>query len=181
MQTDTPSAAVFETPLGWCGLCWTKAGIAHACLPEKDADAAWLRLNRGRTPALRTELPDALAPVVDGIRALMAGGDADLLTAELDMGAVPTFEQGVYRACRAIPRGKTLTYGDIAFSLGDVSLSRAVGVALGKNPFPPIVPCHRVLGADGRMVGFSATGGIELKRKLLVLEGALPDQADLFG
>ena len=127
------------------------------------------------------DLPADLQPLANAIRALMTGADADLSSAELDMAAVSDFEQSVYAICRAIPRGKALTYGDVAYRLGDVSLSRAVGVALGRNPFPPIVPCHRVLGADGKMVGFSATGGIALKRRLLALEGAIQEQPDLFG
>lgn len=144
-------------------------------------DAARTRLLRDHPGLEDTPLPDRLAPVTAGIAALMAGEDADLSSAELDMAAVSDFERSVYAICRAIPRGKALTYGDVAYRLGDVSLSRAVGVALGRNPFPPIVPCHRVLGADGKMVGFSATGGIALKRRLLALEGAIQEQPDLFG
>lgn len=178
---DTLHAAFFPTPLGWCGLAWTEAGIVGACLPEASPEAARARLFRAHPGLEEAPLPDRLAPVTDGIAALMAGDDADLSAAGLDMQAVSDFERSVYAICRAIPRGKALTYGDVAHQLGDVSLSRAVGVALGRNPFPPIVPCHRVMGADGKMVGFSATGGIALKRRLLALEGAIQEQPDLFG
>lgn len=173
--------AVFDTPLGVCGLVWGEAGIVGACLPEADADAAWRRLERSHGRVERASLPASLQPVAEGIRVLMAGGNADFSDAPLDMAAVADFDRRVYDICRSIPRGRALSYGDVAFRLGDVGLSRAVGVSLGKNPFPPIVPCHRVMGADGRMVGFSATGGVALKRRLLAMEGAIEDQPDLFG
>ena len=178
---DPIHATVFDTPLGPCGLAWGPAGIVRAGLPEASEAAAWTRLTRGLDGVGRVDLPESLRPLADAIRALMAGEDADLSAADLDMTAVSDFERSVYAICRAIPRGKALTYGDVAYRLGDVSLSRAVGVALGRNPFPPIVPCHRVLGADGRMIGFSATGGIALKRRLLAMEGAIQEQPDLFG
>lgn len=178
---DSIHAAVFDTPLGPCGLAWGPAGIVRAGLPEASVADAWTRLTRGLDEVVQVDLPADLQPLANAIRALMTGADADLSSAELDMAAVSDFEQSVYAICRAIPRGKALTYGDVAYRLGDVSLSRAVGVALGRNPFPPIVPCHRVLGADGKMVGFSATGGIALKRRLLALEGAIQEQPDLFG
>ena len=178
---DAVHAATFATPLGHCGLAWGPAGVVRAGLPEAREADAWARLTRGLDGVVRVDLPADLHPLANAIRALMAGDDADLSAADLDMAAVSDFERSVYAICRAIPRGKALTYGDVAYRLGDVSLSRAVGVALGRNPFPPIVPCHRVLGADGRMVGFSATGGIALKRRLLAMEGAIQEQPDLFG
>lgn len=174
-------ASVFDTPLGPCGLAWGSAGIVRAGLPEASEAVAWERLTRGLDDVVREDLPEDLEPLANAIRALLAGEDADLSMAALDMNGVSDFERSVYAICRAIPRGKALTYGDVAHRLGDVSLSRAVGVALGRNPFPPIVPCHRVLGADGRMVGFSATGGVALKRRLLAMEGAIQEQPDLFG
>ena len=91
---------------------------------------------------------------------------------DLDMSAVPDFEQRVYAETRSIPPGETLTYGDIATRLGDVGLSRAVGQALGRNPFAIVVPCHRVLAAGGKSGGFSAVGGVDTKRRLLEIEGA---------
>jgi len=181
MTDASLQGAVFDTPLGVCGLVWGDAGIVGACLPEADANAAWRRLEHSHGPIGRAPLPVSLKPVAGGIASLMDGGEADLSRAPLDMAAIADFDRRVYDVCRSIPRGRALTYGDVAFRLGDVALSRAVGVSLGKNPFPPIVPCHRVMGADGRMVGFSATGGIALKRRLLALEGAIEDQPDLFG
>ena len=85
----------------------------------------------------------------------------------------PPFYQAVWKACAEIPRGQVRTYGWIARRIGKPKAARAVGQALAKNPFAPTVPCHRVVGADGRLTGFSAPGGVAAKRRLLQKEGAL--------
>jgi methylated-DNA-[protein]-cysteine S-methyltransferase len=107
------------------------------------------------------------------ITRLLAGEPVDLAWVSLDEDAVPELHRRVYAAARTIPPGSTLTYGDIARRLGDVTLARKVGVALGHNPFPIVVPCHRVLAAGGRTGGFSAHGGTETKMQLLRIEGAV--------
>ena len=89
------------------------------------------------------------------------------------MKAYPPFYQAVWKACAEIPKGQVRTYGWIARRIGKPRAARAVGQALGKNPFAPMVPCHRVVGADGRLTGFSAPGGVAAKRRLLLKEGAL--------
>jgi methylated-DNA-[protein]-cysteine S-methyltransferase len=91
----------------------------------------------------------------------------------LDLDDVPAFNRSVYEIARQIPPGKTLTYGDIAKRLGGVELSRNVGQALGHNPCPIVVPCHRVLAAGNKPGGFSANGGVKTKLKMLAIEGAL--------
>lgn len=87
------------------------------------------------------------------------------------MKEYPAFYQAVWRACARIPRGQVRTYGWIARAIGRPAAARAVGQALAKNPFSPHVPCHRVVGADGRLTGFSAEGGISAKRRMLIREG----------
>jgi methylated-DNA-[protein]-cysteine S-methyltransferase len=121
-----------------------------------------------------------VAAAIEAIRALLHGERRDLSAIVLDMAGVPEFNRRVYEIARAIRPGKTLSYGDIATRLGDVSLSRAVGQALGENPFPPIVPCHRVISADGRMHGFSSTGGVEMKLRMLTIEGWQAEQLTFF-
>jgi methylated-DNA-[protein]-cysteine S-methyltransferase len=116
--------------------------------------------------------PGDVQVVVAEIQRLLAGERRDLSSAALDMSAVPEFDRRVYIETRSIAPGQTLTYGDIATRLGDVGLSRAVGQALGRNPFPIIIPCHRVLAAGGKTGGFSAPGGTDTKRRLLEIEGA---------
>jgi methylated-DNA-[protein]-cysteine S-methyltransferase len=107
----------------------------------------------------------------DGIVALLAGAKRDLREVLLDMAGIPEFNRRVYELARTIPPGSILTYGEIAMRLGAPGTARAVGQALGQNPFPIVVPCHRVLAADGRMGGFSAPGGVATKRRMLEIEG----------
>ena len=90
----------------------------------------------------------------------------------VDLERVPEFNAKVYEIARRIPAGETLTYGQIAVKLGDRLLARDVGAALGKNPWPIVVPCHRVTAAGGKLGGFTARGGADTKLRLLEIEGA---------
>jgi len=165
---------LFDTSLGRCGIAWGPAGIRAVSFPHKD-DAATVKQLRRHAPAgVETDAPpDDITRVIADIVALFAGEARDLSYVRLDMNDVGGFERDVYTLSLAIKPGEAKTYGDLARALGDVSLSRRVGQALGRNPFPIIVPCHRIVGASGAMTGFSAPGGAELKRKLLKIEGAL--------
>ena len=116
--------------------------------------------------------PPVVQAAIDGIVELLSGKPNDLNDVVLDLEGVPEFNRGVYDIARSIPPGKTLTYGDIAKRLGGVELSRDVGQALGHNPCPIVVPCHRVLAAGGKPGGFSANGGVVTKLKMLAIEGA---------
>jgi len=174
---------LFDTAIGRCGIAWGDTGILAVSFPE-DSDAATLQRLRRRVPEAEQawEAPDTVATAIAGIRALAEGEAAGFADARLDIEGVGGFEKSVYALARKIPPGETRTYGEIARALGDVSLSRRVGQALGNNPFPIIVPCHRVVGAGGVMTGFSAPGGTETKRRLLKIEGAIgPDLFDLMG
>jgi methylated-DNA-[protein]-cysteine S-methyltransferase len=164
--------AIFETTLGWSGIAWRGDVVVGASLPVPSAAGARERFARRFSDLREGEAPDFAARAIAGIRALLAGEDApELRDVTLDMNAVAELPRRVYDITRAIPRGETLTYGEIATRLGDRGAARAVGRALGDNPFPPIVPCHRVLAADGTMHGFSAAGGVEMKLRRLELEG----------
>mgnify|MGYP000197528614 CR=1 FL=1 len=174
---------LFDTALGRCGIAWGETGILAVSFPEAN-DAATLQRLRRRVPDAEQawEAPAEIAAAIAGIRALAGGEAVAFEEARLDMAGVGDFEKSVYAAARQIPPGETRTYGEIARQLGDVSLSRQVGQALGGNPFPIIVPCHRVVGANGTMTGFSAPGGTDTKRRLLKIEGAIgPDLFDLMG
>jgi methylated-DNA-[protein]-cysteine S-methyltransferase len=176
------SFAVFETEIGWAGVAWAENGLIGAYLPE--ANPQVVRAGFARKFAGITEAgpPPAIAAVIDGIRALMRGEKIDLSDAPLDIARVPEFNAKVYGITRRIPAGETLTYGQIAMQLGDKLLSQQVGAALGKNPWPIIVPCHRVTAANGKLGGFSARGGTDTKLKLLAIEGAsVAAQQNLFG
>lgn len=122
--------------------------------------------------AVETSPPRDVQDAVERMTRLLEGAAADLDPIALDMGEVPEFDRLVYAAARRIPRGATRSYGEIAAEIGDPGAARAVGAALGRNPFPIVVPCHRVLAADGRPGGFSAHGGVRTKMRMLEIEGA---------
>ena len=173
---------VFETVIGWAGIAWAEQGLIGAHLPERDPAIVRKSFARRFPEATETQLPVNLEPLVEGICALMRGEAADLSDAPLDLARVPEFNAKVYEIARQIPAGQTLTYGEIAVTLGDRLLARDVGAALGKNPWPIVVPCHRVTAAGGKLGGFSARGGAMTKLKLLEIEGApAASQPDLFG
>jgi methylated-DNA-[protein]-cysteine S-methyltransferase len=168
---------LFDTAIGRCGIAWGPRGITAVGLPEANDRVLAARIAR-RTPDARTARPtDEIVAARDGILALLAGERRTLEEIRLDMDGIGEFEQGVYRVARAIPPGEILTYGDVAERLGDRRmLARAVGQALGRNPFTIVVPCHRVMAANGGTGGFSAHGGVETKLRLLAIEGAVLPQ-----
>ncbi len=167
--------ALFDTAIGRCGIAWTPRGIVAAGLPVAEDGRARARLVR-RCPggAEQTPPPD-MQRAIDRVVALLRGAADVLADIALDMDGIPEFNARVYGVARAIPPGATLTYGDIARRLGVPELAREVGHAMGQNPFPPIVPCHRVVAAGGKSGGFSARGGIATKLRLLAIEGAQID------
>lgn len=170
---------LFETALGACGIAWAEHGIIGIQLPEVDAAATRRRLAR-RFPDLKEANPSGAVRAAEAsMTALLAGGSPELSSIELDMRAVPPFDQRVYAEVRRIPRGATATYGELAARLGDPGLARDVGQALGANPFPIVIPCHRVLAAAGTG-GFSARGGVATKMRMLAIEEAAGLQLSMF-
>jgi methylated-DNA-[protein]-cysteine S-methyltransferase len=165
--------ALFDTALGTCAIAWGERGIVRTFLPEPSADAVRARLLRRLPGATEATPPEDVQRVTADVARLLRGEPVDLTWVPLDDDAVPELHRRVYAAAREIPPGNTLTYGEIARRLGDVTLARTVGEALGRNPFPIVVPCHRVLAAGGRTGGFSARGGTETKMQLLRIEGAV--------
>jgi methylated-DNA-[protein]-cysteine S-methyltransferase len=163
---------LFDTSIGCCGIAWGAHGIVGVWLPGSSERATRSGLLRRFPDARQGNPPAAVARARDGIVALLRGESVDLSDVPLDMDRVPEFHRRVFEIARTIPRGATLSYGEIASRLGDPGSARAVGQALGKNPFAIIVPCHRVLGAGGKLRGFSASGGVATKRRLLEIERA---------
>lgn len=163
---------LFETPIGGCALVWQADRIVGAQLPEADEETARLRLLR-RFPEAREASPPGFAQAaIADITALLAGEPRDLSHLPIELSGVSDFNRRVYEVALTIAPGETLTYGAVAARIGEPGAARAVGVALGQNPLPLIVPCHRVLAAGGRTGGFSADGGIETKLRLLTIEKA---------
>jgi len=163
--------ALFDTAICRCGLAWGQRGVAGVQLPEAGERETRARMLQRFPAAVEAPPPPEVQRVIDRIVALLRGAASDLSTVALDMEQLPAFHRRVYEAARTIPPGKTLSYGDIAGRAGAPGAARAVGQALGRNPFPIIVPCHRVLAAGGRIGGFSAQGGIATKRRMLAIEG----------
>ena len=167
-----PGFALFETPIGTCSLVWQGATIVGLRLPEASPAAVRARIERRWPNAEEKTPPPDMQKVIDRVLALLSGHPIDLSDVPLDFGAAPQFHKRAYEVARKIPAGETMTYGEIARRLGAPHESREVGQAMGKNPIAIIMPCHRVLGADGKMGGFSANGGVATKRRILEIEGA---------
>jgi methylated-DNA-[protein]-cysteine S-methyltransferase len=164
---------LFDTALGRCGIAWGERGIAAIELPGRDDPATRRRLRRAVPGANEAAPPEEVRAAIDAIVRLFDGEPVDLAAVRLDMDGVPEFHRRVYDVARTIPAGETLSYGAIAARLGEPGGAQAVGYALGRNPFPIVVPCHRVLAASGALHGFSAPGGLATKRRMLAIEGAL--------
>jgi methylated-DNA-[protein]-cysteine S-methyltransferase len=176
--------AVATTPIGAFGLVWSEAGIAHTWMHDRTLDGTRRQIRHAFPQAQERLPPPEIAAVISDVAALL-GGERRPVAADLDTGVVPEFDRRVYEVARTIPPGETMTYGAIAKALGEEPMrARDVGVALSRNPFAPIVPCHRVVAANGQLGAYSAPGGKATKRRLLELEGAAivapPMQAGLF-
>jgi methylated-DNA-[protein]-cysteine S-methyltransferase len=148
----------FETAIGTCGVSWSDAGLTRvAILGGSDSGA----------------LPPAFVrEAVAGIVALLEGEARDLREVPLDFSGVEAFAARVYEAARRVDPGSVCTYGELARAVGSPGGAQAVGRAMGSNPFPIVVPCHRVLSSTGALHGFSAPGGVATKRRMLEIERA---------
>ena len=175
------SFALFNTPIGTCAIAWSEQGILGLSLPDDDPEATRHFIS-SRVPGARESAPTPeVEAVIAEIGRLLAGEPVDLLGARLDLTGVSDFHKRVYDEARRIPPGSTMTYGQIAQRLKAPGTARVIGQALGANPFPIIVPCHRVLGANGAVGGFSAPGGVETKLRILNIERRnAPLEASLF-
>jgi methylated-DNA-[protein]-cysteine S-methyltransferase len=168
-----PGFALFDTPIGTCGLTWNDIGIVGLQLPERTPEATRSRALRRWPGATETAPPPHIQRAIDRVLMLLKDGKTGLSDIPVDLSAAPAFNRKVYEVARAIPPGQTMTYGEIARRIGALPQeAREVGSALGRNPVAIIVPCHRVLAANGKMGGFSATGGVDTKRRILEIEGA---------
>ena len=166
--------ALFDTAIGRCGIAWNAAGVVTATqLPERSDGATRARM--AAVGVVESEPPESIRRAIDAVVTLTDGSDLedDLSWVELDSLDLTDFQLAVYRAARRIPPGSTRTYGEIATEIGLPGSAQAVGRALGANPYPIVVPCHRVVAANGRTGGFSAGGGVETKMRLLAIEQAV--------
>ncbi len=180
---------LFDTAFGHCALAWNAHALTAVRLPDHSQALTRANLLARQRDAVESPedaaavacWPAFVATAVKAIRAHLAGQPHDLRDLPLDWSGVMPFEARVYTAAQALDPGQTCTYGEMANTIGEPRALRAVGQALGRNPWPLVVPCHRVLAAGGRLGGFSAPGGSETKRRLLVLEmGMFHREGELF-
>lgn len=163
-----------DTPVGQLAAIWTAQGTLYSC---EFADAG-RHTTKLELPASLGNIPDSQATSLGPQQQLLAErlskyfstGQLQWDLASLDWRAITPFHREVLERCAQIPAGQTLTYGELAARAGRPRAARAVGSAMARNRWPLIIPCHRVLGSDGRLTGYSGTGGIETKRRLLGLE-----------
>jgi methylated-DNA-[protein]-cysteine S-methyltransferase len=164
---------LFPTAFGTCGIAWRDGGLTRLQLPERDVSATERRLSARALPGLQDEKVPWVAWAVVALQRYFAGRAVDFSGICLDVSGCSLFHQRIYEALRSVPFGKTTTYGALAAEVGSPDAARAIGQAMGRNPIPVIIPCHRVLASGGKIGGFSAPGGATTKERLLELEGVM--------
>jgi len=165
--------ALFPTVFGICGIAWNQIGLTGFQLPDASADESAARLTASGQDPRPGEPPSSVQAVIAAVHRHLAGELQDFSAVELDWSQVSHFQRTVYIETQTIKAGFKRSYGDIARALAlDRAAPRAIGAALGSNPWPLIVPCHRVVSSTNKMTGFSAPGGVRTKTRLLALEGA---------
>ena len=170
---------LFETPLGACGIAWKERGtsrippaVTFFQLPETTRSLTDTRIAESSGGRKARVLPPGIAAIIKKVQKHLHGDVQDFLDIVVDLGGAGPFARQVYEVVRKIPAGRTVTYGGLAKGMNRPTAARAVGQALGMNPIPLIIPCHRVLAANGKAGGFSAPGGVETKARMLAIEGA---------
>lgn len=164
-----PGHTVFLTKMGFAGFSWRAAGITHLCLPQNSEAAVTRRLS-GHGDAV--DSPRGwVAELVARIKAYFDGNTIEFSDIEVDLTGMEAFRLDIYAAARRLRFGEAVTYGELARRAGHEGMARETGAALGANPVPLVVPCHRIVAAGGRIGGFSAPGGSATKQKMLEMEG----------
>lgn len=158
----------FETAWGWVGFAWSELGLVAVTLPQPTREAVLDHLPRSKGPVPAPPPGLDLAVLAHKLQRYFEGQAVDF-NEPLDLNVGTEFQRQVWAITRSIPRGQTLTYAEVAARIGSPQTARAVGQALARNPWPVIVPCHRVVGQGRRLTGFG--GGLEMKRQMLKQEG----------
>lgn len=171
-QADAPMHyCLIDTAIGTVGLAWSAIGVTRLQLPESSREATERRLRGGSVDVAEGAPPGQIEQAIIELRTYFSGARIDLSEIALDLARVGDFHRSIYDATRRVGWGETTTYGALARLAGSPDASRAVGQAMGRNPVPIIIPCHRVLASGGRPGGFSAFGGAVTKQRLLAMEG----------
>jgi len=167
----TAGHAVLETVIGFMGIAWSEKGLIRLCLPERSRESVERRLMRHAGVSADTKQPQWVVDLIASIKAYAAGEDVDFSGVPVDLSGIDDFRLAIYDAARKLGFGETTTYGELAKRAGHTGLARETGAALGANPVPLVIPCHRILAAGGKIGGFSAPGGSATKEKMLAMEG----------
>ena len=170
--------SVFATAIGDCALAWNDVGVFAVLLPEASATRLRARIARRYPQAIEAAPEGSVAAAVAAITALLRGERTDLGPIRLDDSRLDPFDRRVYAAARTIAPGRVVSYAELAARVGPEATAREVGQSLGRNPFPIVVPCHRIVAAGGELGGFAAPGGTATKRRLLTIEDARRDGVD---
>ncbi|MEW6036940.1 MAG: methylated-DNA--[protein]-cysteine S-methyltransferase [Pseudomonadota bacterium] len=179
LRDAEPTAyCLFDTDFGVCGIAWRQVKgkdegpvVTLFQLPEATAAETESAIARRTGAAPAAMPPPAIAELIEMIRRHFRGDLQDFSAVRVEPDGAGPFARAVYSAARDIPAGQVRTYGELALALNRPTAARAVGQALGRNPVPLIIPCHRILGASGKLGGFSAHGGIATKARMLRIEG----------
>jgi len=170
-ESHESGSFLFPTNLGWMALACRGQQISRLTIGHPSAAAAAASLEIDMPTIERHKLPEFVATLVDRLERYASGEAVRFDDVPVDLAHLSPFQAKVVRACRRIARGRTRTYGELAAAAGSPGAARAVGSVMAKNRLPIIVPCHRVVGAGGSLGGFSAPTGLDLKRRMLAIEG----------
>jgi len=171
--------ATCQTAFGWVGVAWSDLGLEATTLPCATEAGALNQLPEARGPQPHPPQGLDIPALLDKLRRAFEG-EPVTYDEPLNPTIGTDFQRRVWALTREIPRGETRTYGQLARMAGSPGAARAVGQSMARNPWPIIVPCHRVLGSDGSLTGFG--GGVDLKRRMLQMEGVrVADQQLLSG
>jgi methylated-DNA-[protein]-cysteine S-methyltransferase len=163
----------FDTAIGPLGIAWTETGICALQLSEESEGKTIAALKRRLPDAIQAEAPAFVQKAIKLLQLHLEGNNQDLSGIPLDLSQCSDFSRKVYEESRKLAAGELVTYSELARRIGSAAATRAVGRALGTNPVAIIVPCHRIIGKNGSMTGFSAYGGCNTKLRLLSIEKAL--------
>ncbi len=171
LMSGVQNFCLFETALGWLGIAWSDAGVTQLQLPERDRAATERRLQTRLSNGVESEPPHQIAEIVALLKTYASGEAVDFSRTPVDLAGCDPFRHAIYDAARSLSFGETTTYGELATIAGYAGKAQDTGKALGQNPVPIIVPCHRILAAGNKIGGFSAPGGSATKTRLLKMEG----------
>jgi methylated-DNA-[protein]-cysteine S-methyltransferase len=170
LHNTTQNAILFASELGWIFLIWQEQQLTHLKFGYKSRQAAMLELPAQTALVKLSASPEFITKISQRLEAYASGVDDDFRDIPLDFSHLTPFQQKVTQACRAIPAGQTRSYAALAEKAGSPRAARAVGNVMRSNRYPLLVPCHRVIGSNGKLCGFTSPQGLSMKERLLLRE-----------